>query len=753
MKRILKYLWDLPIYVWNVISLVAASLLASMWRYSSSYARLWLALRDFGGSMRVWFRVFLAGFRGGEIEPITGPQISMDTFDPSSAVSAMPDWFTDAKGNFLAFFSEFFDLSTFGAYNLWLFDLIYRVLFYGVYLVFAAWLLGYMIKDNILTDKENPVGSISRPLEWFIVCLKRVVVPTYDACRDFVWHVWRKKWLVAVLASVWLCNLNMVTIALQVISSYFYFMSSFNISVLPARFLHLLLDLFLMISGLPIIVWLILGAIVFYVRWRAKALDELRHMDAKNCGFLKGLSYILLIVGRPGLGKTTLMTSFALYYVNIFKQEALDILYELELLFPAFPFGKLRRALEERMESRLIKNVPSCDQYIDTLRSDHELTPAPCRLFDYDYELFGLEKNAGNRMEDLFEVLSDYSKAYWIYSCENPSISNYPIRFDGEFDDSKYLKRWNGDFYDKDPRKIKETSRYSHVYDKDITRMGRKIDPNGPYNGSFGPGIFTDMEMGKSRGNQNTNEIFRADDDETNPKNDLYVLTCAYIRHANTTVRHKCFCRLISDEQRPETVGAAERELCQVVTITDKSELKLAVPGFKWLDKLYDRVYKPFKDFYMDNYCNVRGDMILSVFLLKLAVSAISGLYRRLYNNYGYYVLTLKIQDGRAFGNAKDSAAADEIHEFYLMVKQVYSDRYLTDADKTFFTKEQLEAQLGLLDLPCYGGLEMTEEEMKMQKDYTIMRMMQRTYGNVDAKGLSKQAKEALAYDEDIVEL
>ena len=182
--------------------------------------------------------------------------------------------------------------------------------------------------------------------------------------------------------------------------------------------------------------------------------------------------------------------------------------------------------------------------------------------------------------------------------------------------------------------------------------------------------------------------------------------------------------------------------------ITDKSELKLAVPGFGWFEKLYNRVYEPFKDFYLD-YSNARGDMILSVFLLKLAVSAISGFYRRLYNNYGYYVLTLKIQDGRAFGNAKDSAAADEIHEFYLMVKQVYSDRYLTDADKTFFTKEQLEAQLGLSDLPCYGDLEMTEEEMNMQKDYTIMRMMQRTYGNVNAEGLSKQAKEALAYDDD----
>ncbi len=752
MKRIFKRLWELPTYIYCVISLVAASLLIGVWRYWSSYARLWLALRDFGGAMGIWFRAFLAGFRGTEIEAIKGAYLPMDTFVLSDVMIFLPDWIVNVKSDVVSFFTRLFDASVFGSYNVWLFSFLHRVLFYGVYLTFALWLLFRTLKDNVLTDKGKPVGSFSRPLEWFVAFLGRVLVPTWKACRDFVIRVWRCMPLRVFLILLWLCNLNVLTLALELISFYFYFMSSFNISVLPKRFGHFLVNAYLMLSGLPFIVWLVLLVVAFYLGWRAKALDELRHMDAKNCGFLKTLSYILLIVGRPGLGKTTLMTSFALYFVNIFKQEALDILFDLEMLFPAFPFGKLRRALEERMENGLIKNIPLCDRYVDTLQSDHELMPAPCRLFDYDYELFGTEKNAGNRMEDLFEAVRDYSKAYWIYSCENPNVSNYPIRFDGQFDDSKYLKLWNGDFYDKDPRKIKESSRYSHVYDKDITRMGRKIDPNGPYNGSFGPGIFTDMEMGKSRGNQNTNEIFRADDEETNPKNDLYVLTGAYIRHANTTVRHKCFCRLISDEHRPETIGAAERELCQVVTITDKSELKLAVPGFGWFGKLYDSVYEPFKKFYLD-YSNARGDMILSVFLMKFAVSAISGIYRRLYNNYGYCVLTLKIQDGRAFGNAKDSAAADITHEYYLMVKQVYSDRYLTDADKTFFTKEQLAAQLGLNDLPCYGGLEMTEDEMNMQKDYTIMRMMQRTYGNVKAQGLSKEASDALDYDIDIVEL
>lgn len=747
MKKILKRLWTLPINVYNAISLVLASVLLGVWCYSSSLTRLWLALRDFGAVMVFWFRTLLAGPDSENMHSIMGASLPLDSVDPLYG-----DFFVKAKNAFSFFISDFVDPVMFGEYNFWLFQTLYNVLFYGVYAVLLVYIVYTLLKELILTDKEKPIGSFSRSLNGALSVHRSVVRPTYRACRDFVFYIYDRKLLRFAVLLIWAVNLNLVTIFVEVLSFFFYTISCFQIGTLPARVLHLLLDAILSFQGLPVVVWLVVAAFVFYVVWKRCAMDELRHMDAKNCGFLKTLSYILLIVGRPGLGKTTLMTSFALYYVNILKQEALDIMYEVEMLFPAFPFGKLRRALEERMESRMIKNLPLCDRYIDTLRSDYEHTPAPCRIFDYDYELFGIEKNAGSHMENLFDCLGDYSKAYWFYSWDNPSISNYPIRFDGEFDDSKYLKRWNGDFYDKDPRKIKEKSRYSHVYDKDITRLGKKIDSNGPYNGAFGPGIFTDMEMGKSRGNQNTNEVFRIDDEMANPRNDLYVLAGAYIRHAYTTIRYRCFCRLLGDEQRPETVGAAEREMTQVITITDKSELKLALPGFAWVEKLYDRVYEPFKNFYLD-YSNARGDMILSVFLLKLAVSAISGFYRRLYNNYGYYVLTLKIQDGRAFGNAKDSAAADEIHEFYLMVKQVYSDRYLTDADKTFFTKEQLEAQLGLADLPCYGSLEMTEEEMKLQKDYTIMRMMQRTYGSVDAKGLSKQAKEALTYDEDIVEL
>ena len=116
-------------------------------------------------------------------------------------------------------------------------------------------------------------------------------------------------------------------------------------------------------------------------------------------------------------------------------------------------------------------------------------------------------------------------------------------------------------------------------------------------------------------------------------------------RHANTTVANKVYFRFLGDEQRPESLSADQRELCDVIRIVDKSELKLALPHFEWIDKLYNKVYEPFKNFWSE-YSNARGDTCLTVFLLKLAVGGISNVYKRIYNKYGYYTLTLSLRDG-----------------------------------------------------------------------------------------------------------
>lgn len=51
------------------------------------------------------------------------------------------------------------------------------------------------------------------------------------------------------------------------------------------------------------------------------------------------------------------------------------------------------------------------------------------------------------------------------------------------------------------------------------------------------------------------------------------------VRHS-ATIGNYPFVKVITDEQRPESWGADARDLCEIVRINDKSDMKLAMPFF-----------------------------------------------------------------------------------------------------------------------------------------------------------------------------
>ena len=608
--------------------------------------------------------------------------------------------------------------------------------------------LSLLVRYLLTVDKGKPVGAFSRSLKFFLHLIKVYIYPIFKGIISFCRYIFERKAFVYLILVTWFLNLNIITLALELLGFYFYFISSFDFLSLPGFLLKVIFDVFIMFFGLPFLCWLIIGlGIYVYISFQ-KGYAELRHIDAKNCGALKEISYVSLLIGAPGVGKTTLLTSFCLYFVNIFKTMSLDTLYDIELLFPGFPFVKFRQALDERIRSHLIYTIPSCDLYVDELEAVYKATPALCELFGYDIEMFAMDKNVGHRVTTLFGALRTYAKAYFIYRSENPSVSNYPIRFDGKFDDSSYFPMWDGDFYSRSPREADKLSYYSHILDQDILRMGKRVDPHNPNIGCFSFGIWSNSEWGKCRGNQLTTADLDKADSIANQKNDLYAYSHKMARHANTTVDNKVYFRFIGDEQRPQSLAADQRDLCDILSIVEKSEIKLALPGFGWLDWVYKKIYDPFKDFYLE-YSNARGDMILSVFLLKTVVSVFSWAYSWIYNRFGYYTIKIMKEKGTAYGDSKDGAEPDYI-EYNLPVMQVYSKRYSTDCYSGFFTKKQLDCVVGINDLECYTGLTMNEEQMDKQHDYFLMEikgMMMRSVGEVPVKNKNRSKRSSDSSD------
>ena len=621
----------------------------------------------------------------------------------------------ELKRKLLTMNEALFEASIVGEYNYFLLDLLYRLSFSTLLLLPCVFILFYVFKSKVLQKNDLPDGEESVFYRRFCIFLEKVVNPVKTWIKKFCSYFWNAKPFRYIFCTSWTVSLNVATIIVNVIGYYFYFVSSFDVLSLGPQLLKLLVDLIIMFWGAPFIFWLAVGIAVFIYFVKKKGYKELDHMEAKNCGFLKTTDYLVLIKGPPGAGKTTVATDMALSWVNIHKADALEIMMLMEMYFPAFKFQKLRRAVSAAIESREINNIPRVDIFLDKLFKDND-TP-----YGYNAKIFAMSRNIGTTCVTLSEAVRAYAKAFFIYYNDNSVMANYSIRFDGNFDDSKHFKKWNGDFFKRNARTAKKKSRYARILNQDILRMGKKVGKDKRYWGSFGYGIYVNTEWGKSRGNKVTTEDQKKSDSKANSKNDLYSYALKMCRHVCSTIWFKVFFRFIGDEQRPESLSADQRELCTIIEIVNKSELKLAIPFAKTLETVYKKVYEPFCKFYVD-YINVRSDIILSVMLYKFAVSIFSVFYNYVYNTFGYYELDLAIEKGSEYGEPGKSEP--KIHKYYLMVKKIYSDRYNTDCHSAYFTKQQLSAELGMIDYPTYAGGKMSSEEMEAQNDYFINEMM-----------------------------
>ena len=718
------------------VSLIVLSALLMVSRYFICLERLWRSACDFGTSIAIFF-VSLYGDAEGMTSGIAEiPKVDLQKYLPFS-INALEQKIKD--------FSELiFDRYIFAEYNNFLSQTLFDICFF-VLVAVALMIVPSLFKMIFLQKNNKKAGEVSRAYSIFCLFIQNVCIPFFNWLGSCASYVWKKTWIRCVLIIIWLINLNFFAILLGAFGYYFYFMGSYDIASLLNQGVKLFIDIVIMFSGLPSLIWVFAFGSVAVAVMFSGAYDELRHMEAKNCGFLKTTSYIVLIKGEPGLGKTTLATDFALSWENIYKADALEIMMAMEMLFPAFSFQSLRVALNEGIASREIFCVPACDTFVEKLCID---SPAP---YLYNTKIFATERNTGTSRITLEKAMKTYSRAYFIYANDNSTMANYPIRFDGRFDDSEHLKKWDGDFFKRSGIKDEEKSRYAHILNQDILRIGKKIDPQNRFNGTFGYGIYVNTEWGKSRGNKLTTDDVKKSDETTNQKNDLYSYSLKMCRHANSTIWHKVFFRFIGDEQRPESLSADQRELCSIIDITDKSELKLALPFGKLLDKTYECIYTPFIDFYTD-YLNVRSDVILSVWLMKFGVSFLSRIYSFLYNTFGYYELTLSLEKGSDYGK-EGKASNVKTHIYYLMCKKVYSDRYNTDCHSAYFTKRQLEAGLGIMDYPSYESLRMTPEEMQEQRDYFINDMMNvMNYGEPEEQIKKKTKEKVMAFSaEDVL--
>ena len=569
-------------------------------------------------------------------------------------------------------------------------------------------LLGILIK-RVYGIPNTKNGTDTRPLRIF----KKISAATYQPMKSFaLWYreyiadnpKWQTAWLL-----IWLANINFLSIIVAFLSYYFYFVASFDFSSIYPQVMNFFKDLLLVLRHFP---WCITGAIVWLIFKRIRenmGIRFLERREARNCGFIKELPIVSMSCGSMGKKKTTLTTDMSLSQTVMFRQEAFKRLQKQDMKFPFFPWLKFEKELKACMEHGRAYNLASIRTWVGQKRERYEKHGnVNWQLYGYDMEKYGLYFDSVLKREYLFDVLETYAKLYFIYVIQSSLlVANYSIREeDILYDSGNFPLRAYGFF-----TPAIEHTRFAHILDFDVLRLGKKVIASNPKAGSFEFGVVVITEIGKERANMLELKEMKKVAERANQKNDLFNAWLKMCRHS-ATVDNFPFIKVFVDEQRPESWGADARDLCDILTIVNSGKQKLALPFYMLEEMLCDWAFARFMALYY-TLRHIRGDNTLSVHILKCVVSKIWARNERIYNRFGYSVLGIEKERGTQEGKP-------ERKRYYLANYKIYRDRFTTDCFSDYFNDLAEKSGVGLMDYSSYKTVRASVEELKGQNSYFI---------------------------------
>ena len=669
-----------------------------------SYVRLWETITELGSSIKFYFCEIFEIENTTKVEVIEPSDVLVEEVIPLPATPLM-FWL-----KFRVYFTLLVNGSHLGKYFTCIgvgIGNVSRVLV----LLLPIMILAVILVKQIYNTPNTKHNQDSRPLRLF----KKVSGVMFQPIKRFVLGYrqfleenskWKAAWL-----WIWLGNINFLSIVVAFISYYFYFAVSFDILSLYPQVINLFKDLLLVIRHFP---WFITGTVawIIFTNIREKmGAATLQYHEARDCGFIKELPIVSMSCGSMGKKKTTLTTDMSLSQTVMFRQEAFKRLQKQDMKFPFFPWIKFEKELQMCMEYGRVYNLASIRTWVAQKRERYEKHGnAGLQLYGYDVSRYGLHFDSALKKEYLFDVLETYAKLYFIYVIESSLlVSNYSIREEDVLYDMGNFPIWSFGFFPKKPRP--EYSRLAHILDFDVLRLGKKVIANNPKAGSFEFGVVVITEIGKERANMLELKEMKKGADEANQKNDLFNAWLKMCRHS-ATVDNFPFIKVFVDEQRPESWGADARDLCDILTIVNSGKHKLALPFYTIEEMLYDWAFTRFISMYY-NFRHTRGDNTLLVHILKCVVSKLWAHNERIYNRFGYSVLSIEKERG-----TQDSKP--EKKRYFLANYKIYRERFTTDCFSDYFNELAGKSGVGLMDYRAYASVKASVDELKLQNSYFI---------------------------------
>lgn len=662
--------------------------------FRSSYIRLGYAFKDFGLSVGYYFCEMF------EISHSITPTVNIIPEVQTPQVT-LPTDFNGFKGNTSQYFSLLFSSGNFNGWMGHITGVMTNFLKILV-IILPCIVVSILVIKALYKRDNNKYGKDTVPLRVFKGISKFTYQPIKRFMQEYIAFIRLHGWILICWIAIWVLHFNLATIIVEFVAYYFYFSVEFEFGTVYTQFVKLFADLKTPFIFFPY--WALLFLIYpLFDRFRKRIANaRLRHYEARNCGFINELPIVSLTCGSMGKKKTTAITDMALSQEVMFRQKAFDILQKNDMKFPHFSWILFEKALQSEIESGKVYNLATVKCWVISLEQRGE-------LFGYDGERYGLKNNNGLKVESIYDVLSTYAQAYFIYIIESSFIvSNYSIRTDNLLADSGNFPLWLTDFF---PKNFRRSSRHAHILDFDILRLGKKVLENNPNAGSFEFGVIGITEIGKERGNNLELQEKKKSADEANQKNDKFNSWLKMCRHS-ATVDNFPFIKVFTDEQRPESWGADARDLCDIINIVSSGDLKLAMPFYTIGDMVAEWAFNKFIGLYYD-FRFRRGDNTLLVHILKSVTAWLWKRNIRVYNRYGYSVLKIEKERGTMDGKVSKK-------KYYLMSAKIYRKRFATDCFADYFNDMALRSNVGLNDYREYLTECASVNELQAQNSYFI---------------------------------
>lgn len=725
MKRLFKRLKSLDYRHYICIEITAAVIVVAIYCFPYAFGRLIESFKDFGRSFLYYFQSMFSD------ETNATPSVIEFSKYPLKLPFSLPSTWEEFKTFLGLYWQTFKSKETIAGYFSKIGTVAYNLSYFILIFIPLA-LIGYLLFSQALSKENNDYNVDSKPLMVFKKIISVSVAPVVKWLKDFMAFVKAHSYYLKLWIWITVYAFSFITIFIEFIAFYFYFVASFDFVHLYTQVVKLFLDLSAMIDFIPVIGWVIIAFVVIDKIRRKIGYNRLEHNENKNRGFINARPIVVMGCGTVGTGKTSLITDMALSEDVMLRQKAFELLLENDVLFPNFPWINLENGIKSNIHRHRIYNLATCKKYVSFLRfafenrfKDKAVRKSILRhlkryygfsydnlIFDYDYTTYGLYKDNKLERKYIWEVLKSYTQLYFIYVVQSSLIiGNYSVRTDNVMADIGNFPMWDSDFFKRDSRYLEAYSRHAKILDFDALRLGRKVLQDNPNKDSFEFGVVLVTEIGKERGNNLENVGMKKSDETTNPKNDLFNQWLKMVRHSST-VDNFPFVKVLTDDQRPSSWGADARDLCEIVRIKERSETSLLMPLFALGELFHDFIYNKFADLYY-RYRFSRSDNTLTMYLLKGFVTKFHNYYTGLYNTFGTRTLTVLLEDGSLDGTTVEG-------KYYLSVKKLYSKRFATDSFGDYYTEKCARSYVGLADLREYVTERASFDELAAQNSYWI---------------------------------